>query len=239
MAKENPVPSIPQHVAIIMDGNGRWAQKHHLPRLSGHEAGRKSVKEVVQAAIHHGVRYLTLYAFSVENWQRPREEVQGLMGLLRGVLREELKEMGKQGIRLRMIGRKQDLPEAVREELEAAMENTKENTKLDLILALSYGSRVEITEAVQAMAREVKAGSLDPEMIQEKTVADHLYTREIPDPDLLIRTSGEMRISNFMLWQISYAEIYVTPVLWPDFGKKEFTLALADYSSRERRFGGV
>ena len=239
MAKENPVPSIPQHVAIIMDGNGRWAQKHHLPRLSGHEAGRKSVKEVVQAAIHHGVRYLTLYAFSVENWQRPREEVQGLMGLLRGVLRDELKEMGKQGIRLRMIGRKQDLPEAVREELEAAMENTKENTKLDLILALSYGSRVEITEAVQAMGREVKAGSLDPEMIQEKTVADHLYTREIPDPDLLIRTSGEMRISNFMLWQISYAEIHVTPVLWPDFGKKEFTLALADYASRERRFGGV
>jgi undecaprenyl diphosphate synthase len=239
MAKENPVPSIPQHVAIIMDGNGRWAQKHHLPRLSGHEAGRKSVKEVVQAAIHHGVRYLTLYAFSVENWQRPREEVQGLMGLLRCVLRDELKEMGKQGIRLRMIGRKQDLPEAVREELEAAMENTKENTKLDLILALSDGSRVEITEAVQEVAREVKAGSLDPEMIREKTVADHLYTREIPDPDLLIRTSGEMRISNFMLWQISYAEIHVTPVLWPDFGKKEFTLALADYASRERRFGGV
>jgi len=239
MAKENPVPSIPQHVAIIMDGNGRWAQKHHLPRLSGHEAGRKSVKEVVQAAIHHGVRYLTLYAFSVENWQRPREEVQGLMGLLRGVLREELKEMGKQGLRLRMIGRKQDLPEAVREELETAMENTKGNTKLDLILALSYGSRVEITEAVQAVAREVKAGSLDPEMIREKTVSDHLYTREIPDPDLLIRTSGEMRISNFMLWQISYAEIHVTPVLWPDFGKKEFELALADYSGRERRFGGV
>jgi len=239
MAKENPVPSIPQHVAIIMDGNGRWAQKHHLPRLSGHEAGRKSVKEVVQAAIHHGVRYLTLYAFSVENWQRPREEVQGLMGLLRCVLRDELKEMGKQGIRLRMIGRKQDLPEAVREELEAAMENTKENTKLDLILALSYGSRVEITEAVQEVAREVKAGSLDPEMIREKTVADHLYTREIPDPDLLIRTSGEMRISNFMLWQISYAEIYVTPVLWPDFGKKEFALALEDYAGRERRFGGV
>jgi len=239
MAKENPVPSIPQHVAIIMDGNGRWAQKHHLPRLSGHEAGRKSVKEVVQAAIHHGVRYLTLYAFSVENWQRPREEVQGLMGLLRGVLRDELKEMGKQGIRLRMIGRKQDLPEAVREELEAAMENTKENTKLDLILALSYGSRVEITEAVQAVAREVKGGSLDPEMIREKTVADHLYTREIPDPDLLIRTSGEMRISNFMLWQISYAEIYVTPVLWPDFGKKDFSLALEDYAGRERRFGGV
>ena len=239
MAKDSPIPSIPRHVAIIMDGNGRWAQKHHLPRLSGHEAGRKSVKEVVQAAIHHGVRYLTLYAFSVENWQRPREEVQGLMGLLRGVLREELKEMGKQGIRLRMIGRKQDLPEAVREELETAMENTKGNTKLDLILALSYGSRVEITEAVQAVAREVKAGSLDPEMIREKTVSDHLYTREIPDPDLLIRTSGEMRISNFMLWQISYAEIHVTPVLWPDFGKKEFELALADYSGRERRFGGV
>jgi undecaprenyl diphosphate synthase len=239
MAKENPVSSLPKHVAIIMDGNGRWAQKHHLPRLSGHEAGRKSVKEVVQAAIHHGIRYLTLYAFSVENWQRPREEVQGLMGLLRGVLREELKEMGKQGIRLRMIGRKQDLPEAVREELEVAMEDTKGNTKLDLILALSYGSRVEITEAVQAVAREVKAGVLDPEAISEKTVSDHLYTREIPDPDLLIRTSGEMRISNFMLWQISYAEIHVTPVLWPDFGKKEFELALADYAARERRFGGV
>ena len=239
MAKENPVSSIPKHVAIIMDGNGRWAQKHHLPRLSGHEAGRKSVKEVVQAAIHHGIRYLTLYAFSVENWQRPREEVQGLMGLLRGVLREELKEMGKQGIRLRMIGRKQDLPEAVREELEVAMEDTKGNTKLDLILALSYGSRVEITEAVQAVAREVKVGALDPEAISEKTVSDHLYTREIPDPDLLIRTSGEMRISNFMLWQISYAEIHVTPVLWPDFGKKEFELALADYAARERRFGGV
>ena len=222
-----------------MDGNGRWAQKHHLPRLSGHEAGRKSVKEVVQAAIHHGVRYLTLYAFSVENWQRPRDEVQGLMGLLRGVLREELKEMGQQGIRLRMIGRKQDLPEAVREELEAAMENTKGNTKMDLILALSYGSRVEITEAVQAVAREVKAGSLDPEAIREKTVSDHLYTREIPDPDLLIRTSGEMRISNFMLWQISYTEIHVTPVLWPDFGKKEFELAMQDYAGRDRRFGGV
>jgi undecaprenyl diphosphate synthase len=239
MAKENPVSSIPKHVAIIMDGNGRWAQKHHLPRLSGHEAGRKSVKEVVQAAIHHGIRYLTLYAFSVENWQRPREEVQGLMGLLRGVLREELKEMGKQGIRLRMIGRKQDLPVAVREELEVAMEDTNGNTKLDLILALSYGSRVEITEAVQAVAREVKVGALDPEAISEKTVSDHLYTREIPDPDLLIRTSGEMRISNFMLWQISYAEIHVTPVLWPDFGKKEFELALADYAARERRFGGV
>ena len=239
MAKESPRATVPQHVAIIMDGNGRWAQKHHLPRLSGHEAGRKSVKQVVQAAIDHGVRYLTLYAFSVENWQRPREEVQGLMGLLRGVIREELNEMGKEGIRLRTIGRKQDLPDAVREELETAIESTKGNTRLDLILALSYGSRVEITEAVQAMAREVKAGKLDPEQIREGTVAEHLYTRGIPDPDLLIRTSGEMRISNFMLWQISYAEIYVTPVLWPDFGKKEFSLALEDYAGRERRFGGV
>ena len=239
MAKESPRATVPQHVAIIMDGNGRWAQKHHLPRLSGHEAGRKSVKQVVQAAIDHGVRYLTLYAFSVENWQRPREEVQGLMGLLRGVIREELNEMGKEGIRLRTIGRKQDLPDAVREELETAIESTKGNTRLDLILALSYGSRVEITEAVQAMAREVKAGKLDPEQIREGTVAEHLYTRGIPDPDLLIRTSGEMRISNFMLWQISYAEIYVTPVLWPDFGKKEFALALEDYAGRERRFGGV
>ena len=239
MAKEKTVSAVPKHVAIIMDGNGRWAQKHHLPRLSGHEAGRKSVKQVVQAAIHHGVRYLTLYAFSVENWQRPREEVQGLMGLLRGVIREELNEMGKEGIRLRTIGRKQDLPDAVREELEAAIERTKENQRLDLILALSYGSRAEITEAIQAIGREVKVGKLDPEQIREETVSAQLYTHGIPDPDFLIRTSGEMRISNFMLWQISYAEIYVTPVLWPDFGKEEFTKALADYAGRERRFGGI
>jgi len=239
MGKSGVAPAVPRHVAIIMDGNGRWAQQHHLPRLSGHEAGRKSVKQVVQAAIDHGVKYLTLYAFSVENWQRPREEVQGLMGLLRGVIREELSEMGKEGIRLRTIGRRQDRPEAVREELEAAIEKTKNNTRLDLILALSYGSRVEITEAVQSIAREVKAGTLDPETVQEATVSAHLYTKDIPDPDLLIRTSGEMRVSNFLLWQISYAEIHVTPVLWPNFGKKEFAEALADYARRERRFGGL
>jgi len=239
MAKPPLSPAVPRHVAIIMDGNGRWAKQHHLPRLSGHEAGRKSVKQVVQAAIDHGVKYLTLYAFSVENWQRPREEVQGLMGLLRGVIREELNEMGKEGIRLRTIGRRQDLPEAVREEVEAAIEKTQNDSRLDLILALSYGSRVEITEAVQSIAREVKAGSLDPEKINEKTVTSHLYTKDIPDPDLLIRTSGEMRVSNFLLWQISYAEIHVTPVLWPDFGKKEFGEALADYARRERRFGGL
>jgi len=239
MGKPGAAPAVPRHVAIIMDGNGRWAQQHHLPRLSGHEAGRKSVKQVVQAAMDHGVKYLTLYAFSVENWQRPREEVQGLMGLLRGVIREELSEMGKEGIRLRTIGRRQDLPEAVREELEAAIEKTKTHDRLDLILALSYGSRVEITEAVQSIAREVKAGALDPENIREETVASHLYTKDIPDPDLLIRTSGEMRVSNFLLWQISYAEIHVTPVLWPDFGKKEFADALADYARRERRFGGL
>jgi undecaprenyl diphosphate synthase len=239
MVKKTESPSVPRHVAIIMDGNGRWAQQHKLPRLSGHEAGRKSVKAVTMAAIDQGVRYLTLYAFSVENWQRPRDEVQGLMGLLRGVLREELAEMGREGIRLRTIGRRQDLPEAVREELEAAIEKTKTNTKLDLILALSYGSRVEITEAAKTIAREAKAGTLDPEAVDEKTFAQHLYTRDLPDPDLLIRTSGEMRVSNFMLWQISYAEIYVTPVLWPDFGKKEFAAALADYAKRERRFGGI
>ena len=239
MGKKSTSAEIPSHVAIIMDGNGRWASQHHLPRLSGHEAGRKSVKAVAQAAIDHGVRYLTLYAFSVENWQRPRDEVQGLMGLLRGVIREELNEMGKEGIRLRTIGRRQDLPEAVREELEGAIERTKENTRLDLILALSYGSRVEITEAVQAIGREIKAGKLDPEKITEETVSANLYTEGIPDPDLLIRTSGEMRISNFMLWQISYAEIYVTPVLWPDFGKDEFAKALTDYAGRDRRFGGI
>ena len=236
---KSEVGKVPRHVAIIMDGNGRWARQHKLPRLSGHEAGRTSVKKVVQAAIAHGVRYLTLYAFSVENWQRPREEVQGLMGLLRLVLREELAEMGKEGVRLRAIGRLQDLPEAVREELHSAMEKTKANTRLDLILALSYGSRVEITEAAKAIAREVKSDQLDAEKISEETISRHLYTRELPDPDLLIRTSGEMRISNFMLWQISYAEIHVTPVLWPDFGKEEFAAALADFARRERRFGGI
>ena len=240
MAKaESEAGKVARHVAIIMDGNGRWAQQHKLPRLSGHEAGRKSVKKVVQAAISHGVRYLTLYAFSVENWQRPRDEIQGLMGLLRLVLREELAEMGKEGVRLRAMGRLQDLPEAVREELESAIEKTKANTKLDLILALSYGSRVEITEAAQAIAREVKSGQLEADQITEETISQHLYTRDLPDPDLLIRTSGEMRISNFMLWQISYAEIHVTPVLWPDFGKEEFAAALADYARRERRFGGI
>jgi undecaprenyl diphosphate synthase len=239
MGEKGGGEKVPQHVAIIMDGNGRWAKQHKLPRLSGHEAGRKSVKTVTMAAMEHGVRYLTLYAFSVENWQRPRDEVQGLMGLLRGVLREELAEMGREGIRLRAIGRLQDLPGAVREELEAAIENTKANTKLDLILALSYGSRVEITEATKAIAREAKAGRLDPETIDEKTITAHLYTHDVPDPDLLIRTSGEMRVSNFMLWQISYAEIYVTPVLWPDFGKKEFAAALADFAKRDRRFGGL
>jgi undecaprenyl diphosphate synthase len=239
MGEKGGGEKVPQHVAIIMDGNGRWAKQHKLPRLSGHEAGRKSVKTVTMAAMEHGVRYLTLYAFSVENWQRPRDEVQGLMGLLRGVLREELAEMGREGIRLRAIGRLQDLPGAVREELEAAIENTKANTKLDLILALSYGSRVEITEATKAIAREAKAGRLDPETIDEKTITAHLYTHDVPDPDLLIRTSGEMRVSNFMLWQISYAEIHVTPVLWPDFGKKEFAAALADFAKRDRRFGGL
>ena len=240
MAKtEIEAAKVPRHVAIIMDGNGRWARLHKLPRLSGHEAGRKSVKKVVQAAMAHGVRYLTLYAFSVENWQRPRDEVQGLMGLLRLVLREELAEMGREGVRLRAMGRLQDLPEAVREELETAIEKTKANAKLDLILALSYGSRVEITEAAKAIAREVKSGQLDAEKITEETISQHLYTRDLPDPDLLIRTSGEMRISNFMLWQISYAEIHVTPVLWPDFGKEEFAAALADYARRDRRFGAI
>ena len=240
MAKaETEASKVPRHVAIIMDGNGRWAQQHKLPRLSGHEAGRKSVKKVVQAAIAHGVRYLTLYAFSVENWQRPRDEVQGLMGLLRLVLREELAEMGREGVRLRAMGRLQDLPEAVREELEATIEKTRANTKLDLILALSYGSRVEITEAAKAIAQEVKSGQLEADKITEETISQHLYTRDLPDPDLLIRTSGEMRISNFMLWQISYAEIHVTPVLWPDFGKEEFAAALADYARRDRRFGGI
>ncbi len=230
---------LPAHVAIIMDGNGRWAKKRLLNRITGHEKGSETVRTVVRACRELGIRYLTLYAFSTENWQRPKVEVEALMALLRRFLQSEKSEMMENNIRLRMIGQLDRLPPKVRETLQETMVATKDKTGMDLILALSYGARAEIVAMVQALAEKIKRGQVEPEAITAELVADHLYTREIPDPDLLIRTSGEMRISNFLLWQIAYSEIFVTPTLWPDFSKEELLRILKDFQRRERRFGAV
>jgi undecaprenyl diphosphate synthase len=228
---------IPKHVAIIMDGNGRWAKAKSMIRVQGHRAGAESVRDVVKAAGEFGVKYLTLYAFSVENWKRPKGEVNTLMGLLKNFLRDELPELMKNNVRLQAIGRLSDLPENVRDQLHECIRATRENTGLILILALSYSGRVEIIEAVHSIMREIKLGHLDSAQIDEQMFNHHLYTRYYPDPDLLIRTSGEMRLSNFLLWQLSYTEIYVTQTLWPDFRRQHFAEALIDYGKRQRRFG--
>jgi len=230
---------IPKHVAIIMDGNGRWAKQKNMVRVQGHRAGAESVREVVKAAGEFGVKYLTLYAFSVENWKRPKSEILTLMGLLENFLRDELPEMIKTNVRLQAIGRLSDLPENVRDQLHQCIAATRENTGLILILALSYSGRVEIIEAVHSIIREIKLGHLDSAQIDEQVFNHHLYTRYYPDPDLLIRTSGEMRLSNFLLWQLSYTEIYITPTLWPDFRRAHFAEALIDYGNRQRRFGSL
>jgi len=230
---------IPKHVAIIMDGNGRWAKAKNMIRVAGHRAGAESVRDVVKAAGEFGVKYLTLYAFSVENWKRPKTEIHTLMGLLESFLRDELPEMMKNNVRLQAIGRLSDLPGHVRDQLHECIQATRENTGLVLILALSYSGRVEIIEAVHSIIREIKLGHLDSAQIDEQVFNHHLYTRYYPDPDLLIRTSGEMRLSNFLLWQLSYTEIYVTPTLWPDFRRQNFAEALIDYGNRQRRFGSL
>ncbi|TFH17836.1 MAG: isoprenyl transferase [Lentisphaerales bacterium] len=229
----------PRHVAIIMDGNGRWAEKHGLPRISGHEEGAKAVRAVLRAAKEAGVKYLTLYAFSVENWSRPKSEIDGLMRLLRRFVQKNEDDLHKNQIRLRIIGRTEDLPEAVQQDLAGAMERTAHYSDSQLILALSYGGRAEITDAARRMAARVKAGELEPGDITESAFAEHLYAPDIPDPDLMIRTSGEYRLSNFLLWQLSYAEFYVTDVLWPDFREADFQKAMKAYAERERRFGDV
>ena len=234
-----PKSKIPVHVAIIMDGNGRWAKRRGMPRIRGHQVGVESVRAIVRACRKAGVRYLTLYAFSVENWVRPKDEIGGLMRILRHFLAKEEKELHENKVRLRVIGRPQDLPASVQTELKRVMKATEAYTDGTLTLALSYGGRTEIADAVRAIARRVKSGDLEPERIDESTVAQHLYAPDIPDPDLVIRTSGEMRISNFLLWQISYSELYVTDVLWPDFREEEFLKALADYAGRQRRFGDI
>jgi undecaprenyl diphosphate synthase len=237
MSKERG--EIPEHVAIIMDGNGRWAKARGLPRIRGHQVGAESVRAVLKACRKVGVKYLTLYAFSSENWVRPRAEVSGLMGLLRKFLRDQAFELHENKVRLRVIGHIQDLPDAVREELQRVIDETKHYTEGHLVLALSYGGRQEITDAVKAIAAKVARGELAPARITDRTLAEHLYLPDVPDPDLMIRTSGEMRISNFLLWQLSYAELYVTEVLWPDFREPEFEAAIAEYRTRHRRFGNI
>ena len=230
---------IPRHVAVIMDGNGRWAKARGLPRLKGHEQGAESVIAIIRACRKVGVKYLTLYAFSVENWVRPRREIDGLMGLLLTFMRNRERDLHEQRVRLRVIGRPEDLPLPVRLGLERLAAATAGYDEGHLILALSYGGRTEIAHAARRIAEEVKAGRLEPEAVDEKLVAAHLYAPDVPDPDLLIRTSGEMRVSNFLLWQLSYAEFYVSPVLWPDFREPEFLEALREYAGRRRRFGST
>ena len=228
---------IPEHVAVIMDGNGRWAKQNNMPRLYGHKNGIKAVRQITEAAAECGVKYLTLYAFSTENWSRPTDEVNGLMQLLVSAIENETKTLLKNNVRLQAIGNLEQLPADVAQRLEQCIGRTASNTGLTLILALSYSSRWEMTHAVRQIANEVTAGRLDAKAIDEQTIANHLTTCHIPDPDLLIRTSGEMRISNFLLWQIAYTELYFTPTLWPDFRKEDFYAAIADFQQRERRFG--
>lgn len=230
---------LPRHVAVIMDGNGRWAQKRGLSRIEGHKRGKEAVRTVVEASRKLGIEYLTLYAFSTENWQRPSREVQALMGLLRRYLRTELSRMIKNNISLLAIGDLGRLPRDIQQVLTADIAATRHNTGLTVVLAVSYGSREEITEAVRTIAQAVKRGEIDPKDIDENVVARHLGTAHIPDPDLLIRTSGEMRLSNFLLWQMAYTELYITETLWPDFGEEEFLQALLHYRGRQRRFGRV
>jgi len=233
------IAQLPAHVAIIMDGNGRWAKKRLLNRVKGHEKGADTVRTVVRTCRELGIRYLTLYAFSTENWQRPKTEVEALMTLLKRFLKSEKSEMLENDIRLRVIGQTQNLPSGVRATVEEVTTATQNNRSMDLILALSYGGRAEILDMVRALAVKVRQEQIDPQAIDADLVADHLYTREIPDPDIMIRTSGEMRISNFLLWQIAYSEIFVTPTLWPDFGREEFLQILKDFQGRERRYGKI
>jgi len=230
---------LPSHVAIIMDGNGRWAKKRLMNRINGHKKGADTVRAIIETSREIGISNLTLYAFSTENWQRPRAEVEALMSLLIKFLKSEQKNMMENSIRLSMIGQIERLPEKVRTLIQNIMDLTKDNDGLRLNLALSYGSRAEIVRMVRILAEKVKKDLIEPHSITEDMVADSLYTRDIPDPDLLIRTSGEMRISNFLLWQIAYSEIYVTDTLWPDFGKDEYIDILKEYQKRDRRFGKV
>ena len=238
MASEDPrTQPLPRHVAIIMDGNGRWAESRGLTRVEGHRAGVESVREVVRAAAELGIEVLTLYAFSLENWSRPEREVDALMLLARHYLDKELDEVDARGIQVRAMGRLDRLPRGVRERVGQAVERTRDNGAMKLVFAVSYGGRAEIVDAARGLLRDAEAGGVDVEALDEKLFASYLYDPELPDPDLLIRTGGESRVSNFLLWQIAYAEIHVTDCMWPDFRGEHLQAALRDFQGRERRFG--
>ncbi|HJY86948.1 MAG TPA: isoprenyl transferase [Candidatus Acidoferrales bacterium] len=230
---------LPEHIAIIMDGNGRWAQRRHLPRVAGHRAGVESARAVIETCARLRISALTLYAFSLENWRRPKAEIDFLMRLLREYLRKELPTIHENNIRLLVIGRQEQLPAGVQQDVERAMLLTAGNTGMRLAVALNYGGRAELVDAFNAILDRVRHNGLATHRVDEQTIADHLYTAGLPDPDLLIRTSGEMRVSNFLLWQIAYAEMYVTDTLWPDFSRARLLEALLDFQKRERRYGGL
>ncbi len=234
-----PAQAIPRHVAIIMDGNGRWAKQRDLPRIKGHERGADAVRECVEGCGELGIDFLTLYAFSAENWRRPKTEVFALMKLLERFLKDKTPELQEKNVKLQAIGRLTDLPASCQRRLHDSIEKTAGNTGLTLILALSYGGRLEIIDGIRSLLHEVEAGHIDRAMIDVEMFSKHLYTRYYPDPDLLIRTSGEMRISNFLLWQLSYTEMYVTPKLWPDFTRKDLQAAVEEFGKRQRRYGTV
>lgn len=229
---------LPEHIAIIMDGNGRWAEKRHLPKIAGHRAGVKSVEETIKAARELGVKILTLYTFSTENWKRPKKEVDALMKMLEGYLDRQTEEIAKKGIRIKAIGRTEAFSPALQLKIIKAEEKTAKNNGILVNLALNYGSRSEIVDAAKKIVREINQKKLTVDEITEESFSNYLYTAGMPDPDLLIRTSGEERLSNFLLWQLSYAEIHVTKKLWPDFRKKDLEKAILDYQKRERRYGG-
>ena len=231
--------NIPKHIAIIMDGNGRWAKEHSLPRIAGHKEGIDSVRAITKKCGDIGVKHLSLYTFSSENWSRPRKEVKALMGLLLLTIRREINDLNKNNVRLTTIGNMEDLPDDARKGMEKGLKITEHNSGLNLILALSYGGRQEILKMVQSIARKAVNGEIKPDKLSESDIVNELDTANIPDPDLLIRTGGDQRISNFLLWQIAYSEIYVTDTYWPEFKEKELLDAVADFQDRERRFGRI
>jgi undecaprenyl diphosphate synthase len=230
---------LPQHVAVIMDGNGRWAKRQGLPRIMGHKAGVDALKDLLRCCKDWGIKALTAYAFSTENWKRPQEEVEFLMSLFQRVLRQELREMVEENVQIQFVGNLQALPKGLQEEISRSMTETKNNQSIKFTVATNYGGRQEILQACRGIAQKVKEGLLQPDDISEEVFEAHLYTAGVADPDLLIRTSGEMRLSNFLLWQMAYGEIYITDTLWPDFDRHEFHRALSTYQQRERRFGKI
>ncbi len=239
LLKNVDLKRLPQHIAIIMDGNGRWAQRRHLPRIAGHRAGVKSARTIIETCARLNISALTLYAFSLENWRRPKAEIDFLMRLLREYLRKELPIIHKNNIRMIIIGRPEQLPQGVQKDVEEAMRVTAGNTGMRLAVALNYGGRAELVDAFNAILKSIGSNGGELALIDEAAISRHLYTAGLPDPDLLIRTSGEMRVSNFLLWQIAYAEIYVTETLWPDFTRVRLLEALIDFQKRERRYGGL